>query len=367
MNKKRQLSFPRELESAKLAHREMLFWRAEYVKRWLIEFDKDSYKAISRFVSRTWLELKNIFTTYPEVQAAISGNELFVVQHCAETSFFQPKERQYIYNNVDLYPFFSLDALSDEMKTVVFEFMKYSDEIGYFVSELFKLTSMDELLKGLRADAELPQPPLFHANYSAKGPLPTEVLEYIWPGNTVKLPEPSWQPYQYEMNEMELSPLATEIKFCNLYRSPDFIILAQVLAKDFDLDVAVEDIRRNMAWYIHRYKVKHDIPLTDAEHRALLDFYENETDGNYGHAHSIVRAGGLWIWDYCKENGCSIRKACKLLQDSGLIPSHSASSYDTIKRWYDTTRDSIEFRTVLPVNKVDRLKVVQEMKLKSAV
>lgn len=345
MGKESSLSPFEMLEDVKQKNAEILFWQVEYHKRRLRDVESQVHEELLDAVNDIDCFFEVLFQKAPELRSELDVGRLKALQHCAEASLINP-DLPYVYNSIDLRPYLAMSRLPEKIQQAILLFKEVSEEYGYFVGDLLHPANMEEIIGMIQRDEPLPEPPIFHANWYASNSFPTVLLDFIRP-----YPEDDpWLkvvPMQYEE---AFSPRATSMRVAGLNRYADFLITAQILSSDFEIDRALETIKYEMASYIYEYKVEHGIPLKESEVLAMVECYQADIEGKYSSGHSEARAGGLWLWDQWQDDPKRSKSSFyREFKEKKIVPSRSSSSEKTISRLLDTAKLCIEQRKVLPV------------------
>ena len=350
------------LNQAETTAKHINFWQSEYVKR---KFASDCAEDLSKIKSDldyVKSHINDFLESYPSERVLFKNDEVHLLQqHYAYLYFRDTTTEIYSknYRNVNVRDILEEIRNLDKVDACLSKFFKYSIHYGYFMDDLIATRDMTSILENiLDGNEELPTAPSFHINHYFHQVLPERVLTLLRANplsknNKMSLNEELFQIYHKQ--QKTYYPYGIAAKLCGLARDPDVIIACQVLSKDFNFDVAMQEIRDHLVYSIFEHKKHYNLPLSNDDIKNMTELYNRTSYGEYGSGFMASRAIGLWLWDYMKLNGCSCNQAIRQLtgQENGknLAAEHLNSGERTLRRLYETARKCIDASKVLPIKK----------------
>ena len=337
---------------------EINFWRNEYRKRRFREHFSDDFVKTKQFWDDVCLAVEQLLEKYPNDKTMLNADYMESAYKCSWMQLWGDTGTPLYNNGRDVRDLFQMGNFPDEVKDKFVFLHDQSMFHDYYPWDLLTLQDMTGIFKLINSDQPLPPPPPFHINYGAKKALPEHVLTFLAlnpdrKNKKVSLSEELW----HECNRQQGTEYShgTITKVAGITRCPDFIIMAQLLSKDFDLEIVIKEIKFELAMAIFQLKKRGRMELTPYEYKAMIEAYEMETRGEYGPTYSYARAAGLWMWDYYKNGKQSAggkktkADAIKALRASQLCLMYHNSDDRTLYRKISEAEGCIKEGEVLSV------------------
>lgn len=323
---------------------EVEFWRAEYIKR-LFYKENDYEKMLSRYLEliKRWKLFVDKFEI-PQMEREFSLHKFLYGfrRDIGRNSTFE------VSNNNKIYIDFSLKYDVDNFGI---DLHRVCSLYGFYFDDLINRTDMSQLLK--KEEIIIPLPPdrywykdHYHPTFSqevltlmTQDPHTPTLINYI--GDEWRQ---AHREFEYSPHDMLFSPGANLL-------SLDFVISGKSIHKNFDLDIAMNEINDFLTWNVYVLKKKFGIPLKDNEKIAIIKLYRRMIAGKYREKYVAARAIGLWLWDEVQNKNCSISHAIRSYEAQGFFSHVTTDDERTFRRWHEKTNDCIENGEVLSLIK----------------
>ena len=327
------------LEKATEAAKGIQFWRSEYMKRQLMsepEYDNIVLR-YNEFSAewRNYLKRKNASCCTAYQYGFMRHLQVTYVDILIDKDYFDANTG--IFFQKEFGDFFTNPSIVEDLRL----FNEISENYDYCIDDPVSPLDMATILTDI--DKNLPEPPFFFMNKHYHHIFTENVLTLLRLNGEVDVKAPqksSWRnvfgeivsPYQYGDN----------IQIEGFRREADFAILGQALHDEFDLELAMQEIRDHLTWTIYESKRKYNLPLKENEEKAVIDLYKRMAFGEYGPKHKAARAIGLWLWDTVHKTKCPNSFAVRKLQEQCLHTEHEASDNRTLLRLLDIAKKCVD-------------------------
>ncbi len=361
-----------ELEKVKTKLREIEFWKSEYIKR---KFTQDSeYNQIKDAFDLLDQQMKQSSDTYLSKKYTEDGKKLITAlqSYFITTTYFldnQNFESEFI-RSADLF------FRAEKNVNLFSMFYKASAKYQYFISDLFDLKNMYDIVKN--PNSALPSPICYHPNHEAVGSYDDSLLSLFYfdrKNQSVITFTPQADPSPSSVLEKILQQVANSPEFKNhktlstgrantqnarininsFNRCADAVIVVDTQHDNFDIDKVYSDIKYHLAWIVFSQKIKLNKELTDKEIDYVNEMLDYSLEGNYGVSYRESRAIGLFIWDKINKSNLdgekkSISELIRTFKAVKISKSYSKSDERTIRRFYKRAEECIEQGKVLAIN-----------------